>query len=214
MQKYFIKKNVCKPKTQKLIVMKKIIIVALMAISTAATAQKGFGIRVGINIANFRDDQDNSATSSVTGYTAAIFYKVLTPAALVFKPELSVATQGGAVKISNIRSTTKTAYVAGAAILSTEGGDKKIFFEGGVKLGTLINAKQEVNSAAKDIKDSLKTMDMAIVLGLGYKLTNNLYAEARYDYGLTDISKTKNNKSYNNVLQITLAYCFTTGKRK
>ncbi len=194
--------------------MKRIFIVALMAISTAATAQKGYGLRAGINLANFRDDQDNSASSNVTGYTAAVFYKVLTPAALVFKPELSIATQGGAVKISTIRSTTKTAYVAGAAILSTEGGDKKLFFEGGLKLGTLINAKQEVSGIAKDIKDSLKTMDLAVVLGVGYKITNNFYAEARYDYGLTDISKTKNNKSYNNVLQITLAYCFTTGKRK
>jgi hypothetical protein len=190
------------------------IIVALMAVSTTATAQKGYGVRAGINLANFRDNQDNSSTSNVTGYTATIFYKVLTPAALVFKPELSVATQGGAVKISNIRSTTKTAYVAGAAILSTEGGDKKFFFEGGVKLGILINAKQAVSGVVKDIKDSLKTMDLAIVLGLGYKLTNHLYTEARYEYGLTDASKTKNDKSYNNVLQITLAYCFTAGKIK
>jgi Outer membrane protein beta-barrel domain len=194
--------------------MKKIIIVALMAISTTATAQKGYGVRAGINLANFRDNQDNSSTSNITGYTAAVFYKVLTPAALVFKPELSVATQGGAVKISNIRSTTKTAYVAGAAILSTEGGDKKLFFEGGIKLGMLINAKQTASDVVKDVKDSLKTMDLAIVLGLGYKLTNKLYAEARYDYGLTDVSKTKTDKSYNNVLQITLAYCFTAGKIK
>jgi hypothetical protein len=194
--------------------MKKIVIVALMAISTTATAQKGYGVRAGINLANFRDNQDNSSTSNITGYTAAVFYKVLTPAALVFKPELSVATQGGAVKISNIRSTTKTTYVAGAAILSTEGGDKKLFFEGGIKLGMLINAKQTVSDVVKDVKDSLKTMDLAIVLGLGYKLTNKLYAEARYDYGLTDVSKTKTDKSYNNVLQITLAYCFTAGKIK
>ncbi len=194
--------------------MKRIFIVALCAISTAASAQKGFGVRAGINLANYRDDQDNSSSSNVTGYTGAFFYKVTTAGVLVFKPEISLTTQGGAVKISNIRSTTKTAYVAGAAILSTESGEKKLFFEGGIKIGTLINAKQEISGVAKDIKDSLKTMDMSIVLGLGYKITNNFYAEARYDYGLTDVSKNKSNKTYNNVLQITLAYCFTSNKRK
>ena len=194
--------------------MKRIFTAALLLMATAASAQKGFGVRAGVNLANLRDDQDNSASSNVTGYTAGIFYKVVTPAFIVFKPEISVSTQGGAVKINNIRSTTKTAYAAAAAVLSTEGGDKKLFFEGGLQIGTLVNAKQEVSGVARDIKDSLKTMDMAVVLGLGYKITQGFYAEARYGYGLTDISKSKTDKSYNNVLQLTLAYCFTSRKKR
>jgi hypothetical protein len=192
----------------------KFVFIALIAISTAASAQNSLGIRAGVNLANFRDDNDNSASGNITGYTAALFYKITTATQLVFKPEISVSTQGGAVKLNNIKSTTKTAYAAASAILSSEGGDKKLFFEGGIQIGTLVNAKQEITGISKDIKDSLKTMNMDIVLGVGYKITGNFFAEARYGYGLTDVSKSKTDKSYNNVLQVTLAYSFNARRKK
>lgn len=185
-----------------------------MAVSAAATAQKSLGVRAGVNLANFRDDNDNSASSNVTGYTAALFYKIPTESMLTFKPEIGISTQGGAVKFNNIKSTTKTMYAFATALLSNEEGDKKLFFEGGIQIGTLVNAKQEIVGITKDIKDSLKTMNMDIVLGIGYKITSNFFAEARYNYGLTDISKPRTDKSYNNVLQLTLAYAFNTGRKK
>lgn len=186
--------------------MTKVLAIVLLLASTSSFAQKGVGLRAGISLSNYRDDADNSASSNVTGYTAALFYKIATASVIVFKPEISISAQGGGFRVNNVASTFKTMQVNAAAIISNEGGEKKIFFEGGLQLGKIISAKKEINSIKSTITDSLKTMDMAIVLGLGYKLGKNLVAAARYNYGLTDITKSKNDRMYNNALQITLAY--------
>lgn len=73
--------------------------------------------------------------------------------------------------------------------------------QAGPQAGYLVSARNEYESKSKlpgeaqvnesgedDIKDSLKKISLGLNLGLGYNFQNNLFIQARYHMGLSDIS--------------------------
>ena len=61
-------------------------------------------------------------------------------------------------------------------------------FQGGPQIGFLVDAKQDFNGLKSDIKDNLKKTDFMLLVGASYITKGGLGFDARYGYGLTDIS--------------------------
>ena len=59
-----------------------------------------------------------------------------------------------------------------------------------------------------DVKDQLRTVDFAVVGGLGYQTPSGFGISAGYDYGLSSLDKNNNFDAYNRVIKASLNYSF------
>lgn len=80
-------------------------------------------------------------------------------------------------------------------------------------IGKASNSKAVSNSTQnadieQDIKEFFKTTDISFGLGAGYKLDNGLNISARYNFGLSNISKDTNDNVKNSVFMVSVGYFF------
>jgi hypothetical protein len=134
---------------------------------------------------------------------------------LAFQPELLYASQGtkfefteggtlGGFKNENIY---KTGYI-NIPLLAKFYATEKLFLVAGPQIGFLLNAKSSgtitgsgviggiTNTSTVDIpeednKDYYNSIDFGLGFGGGYFLTDSLFAEARYNIGLSNNHKQK-----------------------
>ena len=68
----------------------------------------------------------------------------------------------------------------------------------------------ESASGDDDVKDDLKSIDFGLNFGFGYEFTENVFASARYNVGLSDINDVQcsDMKIQNGVLQFSVGYKF------
>ncbi|MBR6962707.1 MAG: PorT family protein [Prevotella sp.] len=88
----------------------------------------------------------------------------------------------------------------------------------GVQLGFLTKAKAKGKygniEEDIDIKDSMKSLDLSIPVGVSYEINNSFTIDARYNFGLSKIAKDDDHhydytaKTYNSVFMLTLGYKF------
>jgi hypothetical protein len=137
------------------------------------------------------------------------------------------------------KSTVKTSYI-NLPILAKFYATEKLFFVAGPQFGFLTSAKgsgestftetttgvggttTEVNTITDptvDIKKNFKGLNVSLGLGGGYFFTENLFAEARYNVGLTNDAKSENDidlglvsistvTAKTNVFQVSVGYRF------
>ena len=103
------------------------------------------------------------------------------------------------------KTTTKTSYI-NLPLLAKFKATEKLFFVAGPQLGFLMSAKQSYTSTNTsnnngtittnnksedniDVKKEFKGFNFAFDLGAGYFFTDNIFAEARYNIGLSNDAK-------------------------
>jgi hypothetical protein len=87
--------------------------------------------------------------------------------------------------------------------------DNGFRIEAGPQVGFLINAKSETGNTNTDIKNSLKSVDLGLGLGIGYiHPPSGFGVDARYNLGLSNINENSNVKSTNNGFQLGVFYLF------
>jgi outer membrane protein with beta-barrel domain len=113
----------------------------------------------------------------------------------------------------------------------------KLFAELGPQVGFLISAKEKFeesgteivdgipvsydNSESVDAKDYFKSIDFGVNVGVGYEFTEMIFADLRYNIGLSDISEAPDDvdfdfgfglgdvfKTKNNVLSLSVGFKF------
>ena len=83
----------------------------------------------------------------------------------------------------------------------------------GIQPGFLLSAKHKVDGVGAtesyndDIKDTFKSFDLSIPLGLSYEYENVVF-DARYNLGVTKMNKEGDNSLKNSVIQFTVGYKF------
>ena len=93
-----------------------------------------------------------------------------------------------------------------------------INIQAGPQFGFLASASQEVSnnglSSTVDIKNTLKSSDISVALGLGWDLPFGLTLDARYNLGLTKINDvTGSTDAKNQVIQLSAGFkLFKLGK--
>lgn len=199
--------------------MKKLILITCMvaAFSFAAKAQLlnvDYGAKVGLNFADISGDSEAN-TSLKTGFHAGLFTE-LSFGNFAIQPEVVYSTEGTQTKIEadeneSVNGKLNLGYV-NIPVLAKYYIADGFNIQAGPQLGILTSAKAEGSvegaSASIDIKDELKSTDIGASFGLGYKVPLvGLHIDARYNLGLTDISKDNDNVK-NKVIQLSVGYRF------
>lgn len=188
---------------------------------TSNTSNIKFGAKGGINFANLAGD-DADGAKMVVGFNAGFFVEIPVAEKLVFQPEVLYSTQGSKSKgplfidgsIYNVEATFKFNYINIPLLFKYEIANK-FSLEAGPYVGFLTNAKLKVKikgvgSETIDAKDLLKSTDFGLTLGMNYEFTDVIFANARYQAGLTEIGDAEgvSNNIKNSVYQIGLGFRF------
>lgn len=170
----------------------------------SCAAQRGnaqIGLKAGVNIANFNDDVPT--TDSRIGFHAGLLIHFHVRPNLAIQPEIVYSQQGA--EFGN--GTQKIEYVNFPFLV-------QYLFNRGFRLqtGPLIGVRADAefennNGLETDNKKSFESTDVSWVFGFGYLSSSGLGVDARYNVGLTDISKGPGEVK-NRVWQIGIFYQF------
>lgn len=210
--------------------MKKLLfaVILLVAFGSASAQEKTsnvanikFGAKGGINFANLAGDDADGAKMFV-GFNAGFFIEIPVADKLVFQPEILYSAQGSKSEgplfvdgsVYNVEATFKFNYINIPLLFKYEIADK-FSLEAGPYVGFLTSAKlkakiQGVGSETIDAKDMLKSTDFGLAIGMNYEFTDVIFANARYQSGLTEIGDAEgnNNDIKNSIFQIGLGFRF------
>lgn len=186
--------------------MKKIsVFIAAAMFSTALFAQTSakFGLKGGLNIANLKIDEQESADNRFGLHLGGLAHIHLAPQ-FALQPEVVYSQQGLKTNVTGTETTLKLDYVNIPVMLQYM-FDNGFRIEAGPQLGFLVNAKV----GSLDNKEDYKSTDVGVGLGLGYLSYSGFGVSGRYNFGLTNINEYEpSNKIMNRVGQIGVFYMF------
>ncbi len=183
-----------------------------------------YGLKCGLNIATLNVSGESSPSmSSIVNFNFGAFAEFKINKKMAFQPELIYSVQGSKYSqvvdfegnLYDTNNTLKFAYF-NVPLMFKYYPQSKFYFEAGPQLGFLTSAKVDVDvvgfgSGSDDVKEFFKTIDFGMNFGLGYNLSKVVFANARYNFGLTNIADTEpgdNTKMKNSVFSISLGYIF------
>ena len=177
-------------------------IVAIFGFTTLLSAQDvDFGLKAGLNISNFTGgDADRN---SLIGFHIGGIAEVKLNDKFSIQPELLYSQQGSE---ANDEVKVKVDYLA-IPVMAKYYLSEKFSVEVGPQMSFLINDKAEYNdSSIPDAETDAASFDFGLNAGVGFNITDNLFAQARYNYGITTVVENPDIK--NSVFQLSLGYKF------
>ena len=165
-----------------------------------------FGLKAGMNASTLT----NSSYDSKIGFNAGALAHIHTSSkSWAIQPELVYSLEGGKLK-GNSDVKTNLSYL-NVPVLVQYLFSNGFRIEAGPQIGFLMSAKAKPGDA--DIKNAFNTTNISIPVGLGYLTTYGLGFDARYNFGLSDV--TKDDRKVNaNTFQFGLFYQFSDSKMK
>jgi hypothetical protein len=185
--------------------MKRIILLAIVAVAThAAYAQNvQFGIKAGVNLSNFNDEATPTSNAKAGLNIGALAHIHLNENWAV-QPEAVFSMQGAEFP-NGIK--VKANYI-NVPVLGQYMFANGFRLQTGPQLGILTSVETKTGDAEQDSDDSYKKTDFGWSFGAGYLTKSGLGVDARYNLGISDISKTEANDLKNRVWQFGLFYQF------
>lgn len=176
-----------------------------------------YGAKGGLNLANIVGDDAGDANNYV-GFNVGFFVEIPVTDKLIFQPEILYSAQGskseGIVDGYNVDATLKFNYINLPLMFKYQVANK-FSLEAGPYIGFLTSAKlkfdvEGLGSDTVDMKDDVKSTDFGIGVGMNYEFSDVIFANARYQGGLTEIgdSEAGGNSVKNSVFQIGLGFRF------
>lgn len=184
--------------------MKRIIFssVMLLLISGAYAQHVEYGIKGGVNFANLKDDAADNDADSKTGFHVGGLAHIHITRAFAIQPEIVYSTQGAEYGNAKLRLN----YINVPVLAQYMFGDG-FRLQTGPQLGILTTSEWKNGNAETDI-DELSNADLSWSLGASYVGHSGLGVDARYNLGLTDVSKSNTTDLQNRVWQLGLFYQF------
>lgn len=184
--------------------MKKTFLVAVVFILGIATSQAQvlqFGVKGGLNFANFTGGEVSSDEfKSITSFHAGAVMEVKVFENFAIQPELLYSTQGSELSGLGDQIKNELGYLSIPVLAKFYLTSNKLSLELGPQASFLVSERKNV-----DAKDS-NTFDFAIAGGLSYKITEGLFVSGRYAAGLTEPKKDADVK--NSLIQFSVGYMF------
>ena len=185
-----------------------------------ATSDVKFGAKGGINLANIVGDDAGDANMFV-GFNAGFFVEIPVTDKLTIQPEILYSAQGSKSEgplvidgsLYDVKATMKLNYI-NIPVMFKYNVAEKFSLEAGPYVGFLTTAKMKVDvdgygSATEDMKDLVKSTDFGIALGMNYDFSDVIFANVRYQGGLTQIGDTgEGDNIKNSVFQLGLGFRF------
>ncbi|TDU39769.1 outer membrane protein with beta-barrel domain [Gelidibacter sediminis] len=175
---------------------------ALFGLATSLTAQNvDFGVKTGLNITTLSGgdaDRNNLFSYHIGGLAEIGFSDTFS-----LQPEVLYSRQGAeAQDIVKV----KIDYLA-IPLMAKYYVSDHFSIEAGPQFSFLLNDKAEFeDSAIPDAETDAEGFDFGLNIGFGYSINDNLFAQARYSYGVTTVVENPDIK--NSVVQFSLGYMF------
>jgi Outer membrane protein beta-barrel domain len=160
------------------------------------------GIKGGLNFSTLNKDLDDNAKTR-TSFHLGLFTHIHLNHHFALQPELLFSAQGANYNGDRI---DKLNYF-NVPILVQYMFDNGFRLETGPQVGLLASAKTHVGDMETNIKDGFTSADLAWAFGIGFLSKGGFGVDARYNLGLTDISKNESGIK-NNVFQLGVFYQF------
>lgn len=180
--------------------MKKYLILLMFSIFICENIQSQtvkVGIKGGLNYANFTATEIQ--TDAITSYHLGMLLELGITKSVALQPELLYSTQGASYDNVLGEFKNELGYVSIPFLLKINLSES-LSLEAGPQASFLLSKKDEFN-----LKD-YNTFEFGGAGGLGLQLTDNLFIQARYILGLTEISK--NAQAKNSVFQLSAGILF------
>ncbi len=176
-------------------------IFALMVGGTAFSQGLDLGVKAGVNFANISDVND---LSSKTGFQAGIFAGIKFTDKVAIQADVLYSQQGAEfdygkfdLNYVNIPIVLKYYLVQGLNI------------QAGPQFGFILDDDIYVDAfGTNSIEANAEKSDVSGVVGAGYDFPFGVRVDARYNFGLTDVTKYDSLEGKNNVFSIALGYSF------
>ena len=186
----------------------------------STTSDVKFGAKGGVNFANLAGDDAGDASMFV-GFNVGFFVEIPVTDKLIIQPELLYSAQGSKSEgplvidgnLYDVKATMKLNYINVPVIFKYKVVEK-FSIEAGPYVGFLTSAKIKVDvdgygSATEDMKDLVKSTDFGLALGMNYEFSDIIFANARFQGGLTQIGDTgAGDDIKNSVFQLGLGFRF------
>jgi Outer membrane protein beta-barrel domain len=197
-------------------------VIAVLVFGFANAQSSKFGIKGGLNFANQSfSGQGAPSASSVVGYNVGVFVEVKILDKLALQPELVYSSQGSEFSLrvpynGNLYDTKNKFDIAylNVPIMFKYYLVPKLNFEAGPQIGFLTSSKIVIQtlgqSVTQDAKNIFESIDFGFNIGAGFDFTEKLFANARYNIGLSNVAKSDGSGGTikNNVISLSLGYKF------
>ena len=177
--------------------------VATLFFTTAQSQNLHFGIKAGVNFSSVNGD-DFDETDGVTGFQAGAVAKIGFSELIALQPEILFSAQG----YSGGDTKVRLGYI-NIPVMADFTVVKGLSLQGGPQFGfNVISGYKEDGDEYQhfDDSDTFETFDVGVGIGAQYVLPINLFFQARYVVGFSDIAKDYDGK--NATLSFSAGYFF------
>lgn len=181
--------------------MKKILIVLTALAGSFAMQAQGldFGIKAGANFANFSGDVD---TDGITSFHAGAVVELNLVPTFSIQAEGLFSSQGATYKNTalDIAQDIDLSYISVPVMAKFYVLPEKLSLMAGPQFSFLVDEAEEAFDT--------KSFDLAAGVGAELKIIAGLFAQARYNVGLSNVSDNDEIDIKNNVFQLSVGYYF------
>lgn len=190
--------------------MKRISLLALLVVAgmTLNAQRADFGLKGGLNLASWSNNNDSRGYANRVGFHAGLFSQIHMGPNIALQPELVYSSQGTKyTDVQNREHNLQMNYINIPVMVQAKVGGG-LYAQAGPQVGFLIGVKDKLGDVDTGFftTDDFKKTDVGLGFGLGYASASPFGIDARYNLGLTNINEGGGNKIKNNVLQIGLTY--------
>jgi len=185
--------------------MKRIIFSAamLLLIHSAFAQHVEYGIKGGVNFSNLRNTTADNSADSKTGFNVGGLAHIHLTRAFAIQPEIVYSTQGAEfsngdkLRLNYINVPVLAQYMFGNGFR----------LQTGPQLGILTTSNYKSGHTETDV-DNFSNADFSWAFGASWLSHSGVGIDARYNLGLTDVTKSTTADYKNRVWQLGLFYQF------
>lgn len=179
-------------------------VATIFLLVTAKAQQAHFGLKGGVNVSQLHFN-DDATTDSKVGVNVGAFAHIHASQTWAVQPELLYSLEGAQQTNGNSKVTYKLNYL-NVPVLLQYMFNNGFRLEGGPQIGFLLSAKTKSGSVTVD-NNGFKSTAFSIPLGVGYLASSGIGFDARYVFGLSNISDSENGPTIqSNVFQLGIFY--------
>ena len=152
-----------------------------------ANAQINFGIKGGLNFSNVKFPGSPNNTTRL-GFNAGLLLQVSIFKMFMLQPELLYSIKGHKFPATSFDGggTLSLNYISVPVLVGFR-PTKKITVLAGPEFNFLTTANSKFNGIDHDVSKIYRKFNMAVDIGVAYKIIAGLGAELRYSYGFEDL---------------------------
>ena len=180
-------------------------IFATSGVAFAQTPDVKIGAKAGLN---FSTVSDYPGSKSKTGFHVGAVAEIFINEKFAVQPEVLYSTQG----VKGPYSFKASYDYINVPIMAKYYVMDGLSVQAGPQVGFLVKAEEEENEMGiketYDIKDLTKKVEFGLNFGVGYELPMGVFADLRYNLGLSKLDKDGEGSAKNRVFQLSVGYKF------